>query len=157
MHMSTIIRPENIILGLSAPNKFRLLQALAAKAAPRLDVSAEVISKALEHRESLGSTGIGDGIAVPHATIAGISEIFTLMVRLDKPMEFEAIDDVPVDLLFLMLVPEQAKGDYLKMLASIARTMRVDGMLKSIRNARSSDEVFIALTTEPVGILPIQA
>ena len=155
MHMSTIIHPENIILGLSALNKYKLLQALAAKAAPRLDVSSEVIFKALEHRESLGSTGIGDGIAVPHATIPGITEIFTLMVRLDKPMEFDAIDDVPVDLLFLMLVPDQAKGDYLKMLASIARTMRVDGMLAAIRTARSSDEIFIALTTEAAGSLPI--
>ena len=77
------------------------------------------------------------------------------MVRLDKPMEFDAIDDVPVDLLFLMLVPDQAKGDYLKMLASIARTMRVDGMLAAIRTARSSDEIFIALTTEAAGSLPV--
>lgn len=149
MHMSDIIRPENIILGLSAPHKYKLLQALASKAAQRLDVSAEVIVKALDHRESLGSTGIGDGIAVPHATIAGLTEIFVLLARLEKPMEFEAIDDEPVDLVFLMLVPEQSKGDYLKMLATIARTMRVGGMLDVIRKAASADEIYIALTAEP--------
>lgn len=154
MHMSTVIRPENILLGLAAPTKLRLLHILASKAAERLDLSAEVIFKALEHRENLGSTGIGDGIAVPHATVPGLSKVITLMGRLDRPLEFEAIDGEPVDLVFLVLIPGQGNSDYLKMLASIARTMRADGMLDVVRKARSADEIYIALTSETVGIPP---
>ena len=146
MQLSDVIRPTNVLCNVSAANKGKLLHALASKVSQGLDVSEEAISDALDRRESLGSTGIGLGIAVPHATISELTDIVILVCRLSKAIDFDAIDGEPVELIFLLLVPDNRKSEYLTILAAIARHMRADGVLEAIRKADTADQIYIALT-----------
>ena len=146
MQLSDVILSTNVLCNVSAPSKVKLLHALASKASKGLDVTEEVIFDALDRRENLGSTGIGLGIAVPHATISELADIFILVCRLGKAIDFEAIDGEPVDLIFLLLVPVNRKSEYLTILAAIARHMRADGVLEAIRKADTADQIYIAVT-----------
>jgi nitrogen PTS system EIIA component len=142
MDLSRIILPEHVFIGLSAPTKWRALQLVSQKAASCLGVAEKPILHALEAREQLGTTGIGNGIAVPHAAIAGMTAPRGLIIRLARPVDFDAIDDVGTDLIFLLLFGESGRGDYLNVLAAIARRLQVDGVLTAIRGARTADELY---------------
>jgi len=107
------------------------------------------VFEALLQRERLGSTGIGEGIAIPHGKLPGLSRIFGLMARLDKPVDFEALDDQPVDILFLLLAPEGAGADHLKALARVARVLREPGVIERIRTTRDAAALYAIMTELP--------
>ena len=142
MDLSDLIRPEGILPVLKAKNKKHVLQELSASAALLTDVPERDIFDTLLQRERLGSTGVGQGIAIPHGKIAGLNGIVGLLARLEKPIEFEAVDAEPVDLVFLLLAPESAGADHLKALARISRFLRIPTAIDSLRAAETSDAVY---------------
>jgi PTS system nitrogen regulatory IIA component len=142
MDLSDIIPPEHVFIGLSAPTKWRALQLISQKAAACLGVEETTILHALEAREKLGTTGIGNGIAVPHAAIAGMTRPRGLIIRFAKPVDFEAIDDVGTDLIFMLLFGENGRGEYLNVLSAIARRLQTEGVLTAIRGAKTADELY---------------
>jgi PTS system nitrogen regulatory IIA component len=150
MDLSTIILSEHVFVGLSAPTKWRALQLLSSKAARCLDLDEGAVLKALEGREKLGTTGIGNGIAVPHAAIAGMTRPRGLMIRFSHPVDFEAIDDVPTDLAFVLLFAENGRSEYLNVLAAIARRLRAEGVLTAMLQAKSADELYSVFMSDSI-------
>jgi PTS system nitrogen regulatory IIA component len=118
---------------------------LAQRAADTLKLPAEVISSALLKREELGSTGTGGGIAIPHARIPCLNKPFGVLVRLRQPIDFDAIDDQPVDLLFLLLLPPESNKEQLNALAFVARILRNLETVRSLRHARNSTDLFAVM------------
>lgn len=146
MKISEVIKPEHVLIGVSVASKGKLLQQLAENAAHRLGASADDILTALQGREALGSTGIGAGIAIPHAPVAGIEQPFGLFVRLIKPIEFDALDDEPVDIAFLVLMPPGGQAAYLKLLSNVARQLRSAEVMKILRSTGDRDRIYSAVT-----------
>jgi len=144
MNLRDYLPLENIVLGLSTPSKLALLKKLSLLAAERLELDEPEIFRALASRESLGSTGIGAGVAVPHASVRGLDRHFCIFARLAKSIDFEAVDDQPVDLVFLLLNPEN-RADHLNILSCIARRVREEETASTIRNAASSQDVHALL------------
>jgi PTS system nitrogen regulatory IIA component len=142
MNLSHIILPEHVFVGLSVPTKWRALQALSSKAAQCLDLDESAVLRALENREKLGTTGIGNGIAVPHAAIAGMTRPRGLIVRFGQAVDFEAIDDVPTDMAFVLLFGESGRSEYLNVLAAIARRLQTEGVLAAMRRAANAQELY---------------
>jgi PTS system nitrogen regulatory IIA component len=140
------LKPEAVIAALRANGKKQALQELAAHAGRILGRSEREIFEILLQRERLGSTGVGDGIAIPHGRLPQLGRLFGLIARLDKPIGFDALDGEPVDLLFLLLAPEGAGADHLKALARIARVLREPGVLERIRAARDAAAIYAVLT-----------
>ena len=150
MDLSTIILPEHVFVGLSAPTKWQALQILSSKAAHCLNLDEGSVLRALEAREKLGTTGIGNGIAVPHAAIVGMTRSRGLMVRFGHPVDFEAIDDVPTDLAFVLLFAENGRSEYLNVLSAIARRLRTEGVLTAMRQAKSADELYSVFMSDSI-------
>lgn len=148
MDLSDLIAPHGVIPSLRASNKKQALQELAAKAAKITGIDAHEIFNTLLQRERLGSTGVGNGIAIPHGKINALSHIVGLFARLEEPIDFEAIDEEPVDLVFLLLAPENAGADHLKALARISRLMREPAAVEKLRASRDKDALY-AVLTEP--------
>lgn len=146
MELSDFLKPEDSVAGLRAIDKTQLLRDLAGRAAPAVKVGAPAILDALLARERLGSTGLGHGIALPHARIDGVRRLFGLFARLDRPIDFAAIDDKPVDLVFLLLISSDAGTEHLAALAAISRRLRDKEVLCRLRSARDSRALFNALT-----------
>ena len=146
MALADLLTPEAVVPHLRPPSKKAALHELAAHAARLTGLDERAIFETLLQRERLGSTGIGDGIAIPHGKLPGLSRMFGLAARLDKPIEFESLDGQPVDLLFLLLAPEGAGADHLKALASVARALRQPGAPERIRKARDADALYAVLT-----------
>lgn len=133
MRLGDILRPGSVkILG-AASSKKRLFQDLGDLAHLSLGVSAPDVVEALVERESLGPTGVGHGVAIPHARLAGVDRIHGLFIRLEKPLDFDAVDRQPVDLIFGLLAPMAAGVEHLKALALVARTMRDPGIQAKLR------------------------
>lgn len=126
-------------------NKRSLLQQLANLAGQRLDLDSAAILSSLVERERLGSTGFGQGVAIPHGKIAGLTRIYGLFVRLGEPVDYKALDRVPVDLVFLLLSPPEAGAEHLKALAAISRVTRHAPTLEKMRGARSRDALAAVL------------
>jgi PTS system nitrogen regulatory IIA component len=145
--LSASFLPSDTLIDVRASDKTRLLQALAGRAAATLDLAPERISAEILKREGLGSTGTGGGVAIPHARIQGLNKSFGLFARLNKPIDFEAIDGRPVDLVFLLLLPANPVGEQLKALASVARKLRDSGSLCNLRSASSGAELYDAMIT----------
>ena len=124
---------------LSAGNKRSLLQQLSTLAAHRLELDPAAVLASVAEREKLGSTGFGQGVAIPHGKVEGLSRIYSLLVRLAEPVDYKAIDEKPVDLVFLLLSPPDAGGEHLKALAAISRVTRHGHILEKLRGARSRD------------------
>lgn len=135
MDLSDLIGRESILPAVKATSKRQAIQELAAKGAELTGVNERQIFDTLMEREKLGSTGIGGGIAIPHGKIPGLDGIYGAMARVSKPIDFEALDDQPVDLIFLLLAPEGAGADHLKALARIARVLRESGVPERLRDA----------------------
>lgn len=146
MDLGDILTRDGIALAIEGKNKKAVLQELSAKAAALTGVSERDIFDALLQRERLGSTGLGRGIAIPHVKLGKIDRIHCLFARLDQPIDFEALDGEPVDLIFLLLAPEHASGDHLKALARISRLLREPRSLERLRTARDKAAVYAALT-----------
>src|SRR6201982_790537 len=123
MEIKEFLLPADTLIKAHGTDKTRLLQELAARAAAALNLDAKLISVELLKRENLGSTGTGGGVAIPHARLPDLKKPFGILVRLRHPIDFEAIDGKPVDVIFLLLLPAQSQGDSLNALASIARRL----------------------------------
>jgi PTS system nitrogen regulatory IIA component len=145
MEIAQLIRPEHVFPGLAAADKAQLLGEIAQRAALALGHDARKILEALTAREALGSTGIGHGIALPHARLSGLTHLFGLFAVLDRPVDFGAIDEAPVDLVFLLLVPVNAGKEHLAALAAISRRLRNPETVRAIRVANEPDKVYEAL------------
>ncbi|MGF1477570.1 MAG: PTS sugar transporter subunit IIA [Geminicoccaceae bacterium] len=144
--LARILAPERIVLDLKASSKRQVLNDLAAYAADASGIEQAVVKTALHEREQLGSTGVGDGIALPHARLAGLDRLIGIFARLQKPIPFEALDDGPVDLVFLLLVPQDCASEHLKTLARIARTLRSDRLCSDLRRLNEPGTVWQILT-----------
>jgi len=148
MQVADFLQPENVIVDLAAPSKQRVLQIVSEKAAQALGLDEALILQALQSREKLGSTGIGEGIAIPHTRIAGVAKPFALLARLSKSVEFESIDDVPVDLVFVLLLPVNSASDHLNTLACSARQLRAPEILRKLRHAKDARGLYAAITAD---------
>ena len=146
MPLLEFLTPEAVVPAMRVPGKKQALHELAAHAARLTGLDERAVFDTLLRRERLGSTGIGEGIAIPHGKLAGLADLFGLAARLDKPIDFEALDGQPVDILFLLLAPEGAGADHLKALARVARALREPGMLDRIRRTRDADALYAVLT-----------
>ncbi|CDZ28502.1 PTS sugar transporter subunit IIA [Neorhizobium galegae] len=144
MKLGDYLPPENIVLDLAPPSKAILIKQLSILAAERLALDAGEIVRVLTNRETLGSTGIGAGIAIPHANVKGLDRHFCLFARLAKPVDFEAVDDEPVDLVFLLLNPEN-RPDHLNILSCIARRVREEETAAAIRRVTTPQDVYSRL------------
>lgn len=146
MKISEALEPEYILLDQSAASHKALLDLLAHAASGRLGLSADDIREALRAREDLGTTGIGGGIAIPHAALAGVERPFLMPVRLRKPVDVEAVDEAPVDLVFLGLFPSNDQASVLKLMSAVTRRLKEEGVTETLRKAEGPGEVFAALT-----------
>jgi PTS system nitrogen regulatory IIA component len=141
------LTPEAVLPAVRAQGKKQALQELSAGAARLLtDLDSREIFDTLLQRERLGSTGIGDGVAIPHGKLPKLDHLFGLVARVERPIDFDAIDGQPVDLLFLLLAPEGAGADHLKALARVARALREPGVRESLRAARDASALYAVLT-----------
>ena len=146
MDISDLLRPGSVIANLRMNSKKQALQELARRAAGLTGLPERAIFDTLWERERLGSTGMGMGTAIPHGKIAGLTQPFGMFVRLEKPMDFEAVDEQPVDIIFVLLTPEDAGADHLKALARISRLFRDRTMCDKLRGTDSADALTALLT-----------
>ena len=145
MLLTDLVAPNAIIPALKVNSKKQVLQELAAKAAELCGQSERTILETLQQREKLGSTGVGNGIAIPHGKLPKLEKLFGLFARLERPIDFEAMDSQPVDLIFLLLAPEGAGADHLKALARIARLLRDQDVAKKLRASRDAQAIYSVL------------
>lgn len=140
-----ILTVDCVDAGMTVANKKGLFQLLAAAAARRTGLDAKAIVAALSEREKIGSTGFGGGVAIPHARIEGLQHVFGYFARLSAPIDFQSVDQLPVDLVFLILSPPDAGVDHLKALAAVSRVLRDRNIVAKVRGARSRDALFALL------------
>ncbi len=145
MNLSELIAPEAIIPALRANSKKQVLQILAEKAADLTGLNERVIFDVVLQREKLGSTGLGGGIAIPHGKLPDINKIIGIFAHLEIPVDFEALDDEPIDLVFLLLAPENAGADHLKALSQIARVLRHSDVVQKLRNTYDANVLYTLL------------
>jgi PTS system nitrogen regulatory IIA component len=148
MDLTDLIAPDSIICPLRANSKKQVLQELANTAAELTGLDARDIFETILQRERLGSTGIGHGVAIPHGKLEGINRIFGIIARLSSPVDFEAVDEEPVSIVFLLLAPENAGADHLKALALVSRLVKDKSMLDKISYADNARSIY-AILTEP--------
>ena len=145
MHLNDFLDFDAIKPALPAGNKRSLLSQLANLAGNRLGIASADILATIREREKLGSTGFGQGVAIPHGKVEGLSQIYCLFVRCAEPVGYRAIDRKPVDLVFLLLSPPDAGAEHLKALAAISRVVRNAATLEKMRGARSRDALAAVL------------
>jgi len=148
MEIADLLAPDAVIASLKAQNKKQLLQELSEHAAKLTALPERRIFETLVERERLGSTGMGQGIAIPHGRIAGLPRITGFFARLETPIAYDAVDNQPVDLVFLLLAPEGAGADHLKALARVSRLLRNQQTCEKLR-ATAKPEVLYSLLTAP--------
>ena len=146
MDVTDLIGPQHVIAATQASDKPQLLRELSERAGRILGTESQTILDALRSREMLGSTGVGQGVALPHARIGGLSNFFGLFARMERPIAFEAIDELPVDLVFLLLMPERAGANHLAALACVSRRLRDGDVATRLRAAKSTLELYRILT-----------
>ena len=149
MPLIDLVAPNAVIPALRVNSKKQILQELASKAAELCGQSERTILEILQQREKLGSTGVGNGIAIPHGKLPKLGKLFGLFARLERPVDFEALDGQPVDLVFLLLAPEGAGADHLKALARIARLLRDQDVAKKLRASRDAQAIYSVLALPP--------
>jgi nitrogen PTS system EIIA component len=146
MSIADLLTPRGVIAQLRAGNKRQALQEIARRAEAMTGVADRVIYDILAERERLASTGIGRGIAIPHGKVVGLSHLHGLFARLERPIPFEAIDDQPVDLVFVLLAPPDAGAEHLRALALVSRLLRDAAICQKVRGADSGDAIYALLT-----------
>lgn len=147
--LAAILEPGAVEYNLDVHSKKHAIQEMAALAAKRTGLSEREVFDTLLQRERLGSTGVGNGIAIPHGKIVGLPHVVGLFARLTHPISFDALDDQPVDLIFALLAPDDAGADHLKALAKIARVLRQPGMADALREADGANEIYDLMTRAP--------
>lgn len=145
MPLTDLVAPNAIVPALKVNGKKQAIQELAAKAAKLSGQNERVIFETLMQREKLGSTGVGNGIAIPHGKLPKLERLFGLFARLDRGIDFEALDGQPVDLIFLLLAPEGAGADHLKALARVARLLRDGDVVRRLRDSRDAEALYAVL------------
>jgi PTS system nitrogen regulatory IIA component len=146
MDLNDLITPEGVIPLLRVKNKKQALSELSERASALTGIDQRAIFDTLLQRERLGSTGVGRGIAIPHGKLRQLDHIVSLFARLDEPIEFEAMDAEPVDLIFLLLAPESAGADHLKALARISRLLREPSAVAKLRVSKDRAALYSVLT-----------
>ncbi len=146
MEIVDLLTPASVIANLRAANKRQALQELARRAAGLTGRHERAIFDVLLERERLGTTGIGSGTAIPHGKLAALPRLYGLFARLEKPIDFEAIDNQPVDLIFLLLTPDSAGAEHLKALARISRLLRDKAICDKLRGTDRADALYALLT-----------
>ncbi len=141
-----MISPEGVIANLRVTSKKQALQELAKRAAELTGKPERSIFEVLIERERLGTTGVGNGIAIPHGKLPGLDRLYGLFARLNKPIDFDAIDEQPVDLICLLLAPETAGADHLKALARVSRLLRDSTICEKLRGSDKAEAVYALLT-----------
>jgi len=141
-----LMTSDCVLANLRASNKRQVLQELARKASKLTGQAEDAIYEVLNERELLGTTGIGHGIAIPHGKLPGLSRLYGLFARLEHPVDFDSIDEQPVDLIFLLLAPEAAGADHLKALARVSRLLRDRTICEKLRGADNPDALYALLT-----------
>jgi PTS system nitrogen regulatory IIA component len=149
MPLTDLIAPNAILPALKVNNKKQVLQELAARAAALTGQSERAIFDILMQREKLGSTAIGNGVAIPHGKMPNLTRLFGLFARLDRPVVFDALDNQPVDLVFLLLAPESAGADHLQALSRVARLLRDHGITHKLRATRDAESLYAVLAVPP--------
>ena len=139
MALSDLLPPYGVVTNLSASSRKQVIQSLAELAVRFCDANTRDIVDAVLERERLGSTGVGDGVAIPHARVEGVDRVFGVFARLKTPVDFDAIDGRPTDLIVMLLAPEDSSAEHLKALARISRLFRREDMRERLRGAADSD------------------
>ena len=145
MTLTDLVAPSAIVPALKVNNKKQVLQELSARAAELTGQSERAIFEILLQREKLGSTAVGNGVAIPHGKLSKLGRLFGLFARLERPIDFEALDGQPVDLVFLLLAPEAAGADHLMALARVARLLRDPEIARKLRESRDADALYAVL------------
>jgi len=149
MDISDLILPESVIANLRVTSKKQALQELAKKAADLTGQPERALFEVLMERERLGTTGVGHGIGIPHGKLPELDRLYGLFARLESPIDFDAIDEQPVDLIFVLLAPETAGADHLKALARVSRLFRDRTVCEKLRGTDSNEAIFALLTQSP--------
>jgi PTS system nitrogen regulatory IIA component len=149
MPLTDLVAPNAVIPALKVNSKKQAIQEIAARAAALTGQNEREILEILLQREKLGSTGVGNGVAIPHGKLPKLSRLFGLFARLDRPVDFEALDNQPVDLIFLLLAPEGAGADHLKALARVARLLRDPEVVQKLRDSRDAEALYSVLALTP--------
>jgi PTS system nitrogen regulatory IIA component len=149
MTITDLVAPEAILPALKVNSKKQALQELAARAAMLTGQNDRAVFEVLLQREKLGTTAVGYGVAIPHGKLPKLEKLFGLFARLERPIDFEAMDGQPVDLVFLLLAPEGAGADHLKALARIARLLRDQDVAKKLRASRDAQAIYSVLALPP--------
>ncbi len=147
MELVDILSRDCVVACAKVASKRQLLQAFAEKVSQSGQLDAATVFETLMNREKLGSTGLGNGIAIPHGKIKGLERVVALFARLDEPVEFDAVDDQPVDIVVMLLAPEGSGADHLKALARVARLLRTDTLVEQLRQTRDRKQLYEILTT----------
>src|SRR5258708_6012444 len=145
MTITDLVAPEAIVPALKVSSRKQALQDLAARAAVLTGQNERAIFEVLLQREKLGTTAVGYGVAIPHGKLAKLDRLFGLFARLDRAIDFEALDGQPVDLVFVLLAPEAAGADHLKALARVARLLRDPDTANKLRDAHASEAIYAVL------------
>ena len=145
MSLTDLIAPNAVIPVLKVTSKKQAIQELAGQAGQLTGHNERTIAEILQQREKLGSTGVGNGIAIPHGKLPKLGKLFGMFARLERPIDFEALDGQPVDLIFLLLAPETAGADHLKALARIARLLRDPDIGQKLRASQDADALYAVL------------
>ena len=146
MEISDLLTAESVVPKLSVTSKKQALQELAKRAQAVTSLEERRIFDTLLERERLGTTGVGNGIAIPHGKIAELDGLYGVFARLEKPIDFDSVDEQPVDLVFLLLAPESAGADHLKALARVSRLLRDQAVCAKLRGSDNADALFSLLT-----------
>ncbi len=146
MEIADLVSVDGVIADLKASSKKQALQELSSRAAKLTGLHERAIFDTLLERERLGTTGVGVGIAIPHGKLPDLSRLHGLFARLSRPIDFDSVDDQPVDLIFLLLAPESAGADHLKALARVSRLLRDKAICDKLRGSDSADALYMLLT-----------
>ena len=146
MEIDDILSADRIVTSLEAGSKKHAIQELAGTAAAQTGLEEHEIFAVLMERERLGTTGVGSGIAIPHGKMVALDNLFGCFARLDNPVDFDAVDGEPVDLIFLLLAPESAGAEHLKALARISRVLRNNALCEKLRSTTTPERIFSLLT-----------
>lgn len=147
MELADIVSQDAIVPCAKVASKRQLLQLLAEKASDLTGIDTAVIFETLANREQLGSTGLGSGIAIPHGKIKGLAGVTAVFARLSQPIDFDAVDDQPVDLVVMLLAPEGSGADHLKALSRVARLLRAEGVVDRLRTTKDEAKLRDILVT----------
>lgn len=148
MLITDILSSDAVVAPLRVKSKKRLLQEISNFAAQKLNLNESIVQSVLLERETLGPTGVGNGVAIPHGRVSELDRVHGFFFRLDAPIDFESVDRKPIDLVFMLLAPEQAGADHLKALAKVSRLLREENVRAKLRSTDDPQALFAIITAE---------